>query len=63
MHRYAKIIFSPCFYFGEITLKSCVDMSVEKEGHERAVADGLMKRVKRICSARADQAKLFSPLA
>ena len=44
MHRCARIIFSLKFHLGEMTPQQCVDFLVEKVGHERANAEGEVRR-------------------
>lgn len=44
MHRCARIIFSIKFHLGEMTPQECVDMLVERVGHERATAEGEVRR-------------------
>ena len=44
MHRCARIIFSLKFHLGEMTPQECVDFLVEKVGHERASAEGEVRR-------------------
>lgn len=44
MHRCARIIFSLRFHLGEMTPQECVDFLVEKVGHERANAEGEVRR-------------------
>jgi uncharacterized protein (DUF885 family) len=44
MHRCARIIFSLNFHLGEMTPQECIDYLVEKVGHERATAEGEVRR-------------------
>ncbi|KAF2187356.1 X-Pro dipeptidyl-peptidase [Zopfia rhizophila CBS 207.26] len=44
MHRCARIIFSLKFHLGEMTPQECVDFLVQKVGHERATAEGEVRR-------------------
>jgi uncharacterized protein (DUF885 family) len=44
MHRCARIIFSLSFHLGTMTPQQCVDMLVERVGHERANAIGEVRR-------------------
>jgi uncharacterized protein (DUF885 family) len=44
MHRCARIIFSLGFHTGKMTPKQCIDFLVEKVGHERANAEGEVRR-------------------
>ncbi|KAI5866079.1 hypothetical protein GGS23DRAFT_555378 [Durotheca rogersii] len=44
MHRCARILFSVRFHLGLLTPQQCVDMLVEKVGHERATAEGEVRR-------------------
>ena len=44
MHRCARIIFSLKFHLGEMTPQQCVDFLVDKVGHERANAEGEVRR-------------------
>lgn len=44
MHRCARIIFSLKFHLGEMTPQECIDFLVEKVGHERASAEGEVRR-------------------
>ncbi len=43
-HRCARIIFSLSFHLGEMTPQQCVDFLVDKVGHERANAEGEVRR-------------------
>lgn len=44
MHRCARIVFSIKFHLGEMTPQECIDYLVEKVGHERATAEGEVRR-------------------
>lgn len=44
MHRCARIIFSLSFHLKKMTAEECVNMLVEKVGHERASAEGEVRR-------------------
>ena len=44
MHRCARILFSLKFHFGEWSPQQCVDYLVEHVGHERATAEGEVRR-------------------
>jgi hypothetical protein len=44
MHRCARIIFSLNFHLGQWTAQKCVDFLVERVGHERANAEGEVRR-------------------
>ena len=44
MHRCLRIIFSLKFHLGQITPEECIDLLVEKGGHERATAEGEVRR-------------------
>src|SRR5262245_63435897 len=44
MHRQARIIFSLRFHLGEWTPQQCVDFLVDRVGHERANAEGEVRR-------------------
>ena len=44
MHRCLRIIFSIKFHLGEMTPQECIDLLVEKGGHERATAEGEVRR-------------------
>lgn len=44
MHRCARIVFSLRFHLGEMTPRECVDYLVQKVGHERATAEGEVRR-------------------
>jgi PAS domain-containing protein len=39
MHRCARIIFSLSFHLGQMTVDECIDLLVERVGHERALAE------------------------
>ena len=43
-HRAARIIFSLRFHLGEMSAQECVDFLVERVGHERANAEGEVRR-------------------
>ncbi|KAI7086319.1 hypothetical protein KC356_g5157 [Hortaea werneckii] len=43
-HRCARIIFSLEFHLGEVTPQECVEYLVAKVGHERATAEGEVRR-------------------
>ena len=43
-HRCARIIFSMKFHLGEMTPQECVDFLVDRVGHERANAEGEVRR-------------------
>jgi uncharacterized protein (DUF885 family) len=43
-HRCARIVFSIKFHLGEMTPQECVDMLVDRVGHERANAEGEVRR-------------------
>jgi len=43
-HRCARIVFSLNFHLGKWTGPQCVDYLVEKVGHERAAAEGEVRR-------------------
>jgi hypothetical protein len=43
-HRCARIIFSIKFHMGEMTPQQCVDLLVDRVGHERANAEGEVRR-------------------
>ncbi|KAK0629297.1 hypothetical protein B0T17DRAFT_589137 [Bombardia bombarda] len=43
-HRCARIIFSLKFHLGEMSAQECVDFLVDKVGHERATAEGEIRR-------------------
>ncbi|KAH8786749.1 putative X-Pro dipeptidyl-peptidase [Hyaloscypha sp. PMI_1271] len=44
MHRCARIIFSIKFHLGQMTPQECIDMLVDMVGHERATAEGEVRR-------------------
>lgn len=44
MHRTARIIFSLSFHLGQMTPQECIDFLVDKVGHERANAEGEVRR-------------------
>jgi uncharacterized protein (DUF885 family) len=44
MHRTARIIFSLSFHLGTMTPQDCIDFLVERVGHERANAEGEVRR-------------------
>jgi uncharacterized protein (DUF885 family) len=44
MHRCIRIIFSLKFHLGLLTAEQCIDLLVEKVGHERANAEGEVRR-------------------
>jgi uncharacterized protein (DUF885 family) len=44
MHRAARIIFSLSYHLGRMTLEECIDMLVNKVGHERENAAGEVRR-------------------
>jgi uncharacterized protein (DUF885 family) len=44
MHRCARIVFSLNFHLGKWTPQQCIDYLVEKVGHERASAEGEVRR-------------------
>jgi uncharacterized protein (DUF885 family) len=44
MHRCARIIFSLKFHLGHKTPQECINFLVEKVGHERATAEGEVRR-------------------
>jgi uncharacterized protein (DUF885 family) len=44
MHRCVRIEFSLRFHLGELTTQECVDMLVDRVGHERANAEGEVRR-------------------
>lgn len=43
-HRCARIVFSINFHLGEMTPQECVDLLVDRVGHERANAEGEVRR-------------------
>jgi uncharacterized protein (DUF885 family) len=44
MHRCARIIFSLNYHLGKWTPQQCIDLLVDKVGHERANAEGEVRR-------------------
>jgi uncharacterized protein (DUF885 family) len=44
MHRTARIIFSLGFHLGTMTPQECIDLLVDRVGHERANAEGEVRR-------------------
>lgn len=44
MHRCIRIVFSLKFHLGKLTAQECIDMLVDKVGHERANAEGEVRR-------------------
>jgi uncharacterized protein (DUF885 family) len=44
MHRCARIRFSLAFHLGDMTPEQCVDLLVDEVGHERASAEGEVRR-------------------
>jgi uncharacterized protein (DUF885 family) len=44
MHRCARIIFSLNYHLGEWTPQQCIDYLVDRVGHERANAEGEVRR-------------------
>lgn len=44
MHRCARIVFSLKFHLGQMTADECIDMLVDRVGHERANAEGEVRR-------------------
>lgn len=44
MHRCARILFSVRFHLGQLTPQGCVDLLVDMVGHERATAEGEVRR-------------------
>ncbi|KAI5198889.1 hypothetical protein AUEXF2481DRAFT_26957 [Aureobasidium subglaciale EXF-2481] len=44
MHRCARIVFSLKFHLNQMTPQECIDYLVEKVGHERATAEGEVRR-------------------
>lgn len=44
MHRCARVEFSLKFHLGQMTAQQCIDMLVEKVGHERSTAEGEVRR-------------------
>jgi hypothetical protein len=44
MHRCARIIFSLKFHLGQMTPRECIDLLIDKVGHERSTAEGEVRR-------------------
>lgn len=44
MHRCARIIFSLKFHLGQMSAQGCIDLLVDMVGHERATAEGEVRR-------------------
>jgi uncharacterized protein (DUF885 family) len=44
MHRTARIIFSLSFHLGKMTPQECIDLLVDRVGHERFTAEGEVRR-------------------
>ncbi|PLB48648.1 hypothetical protein P170DRAFT_455595 [Aspergillus steynii IBT 23096] len=44
LHRCARIIFSINFHLGRMTAQECIDLLVNEVGHERATAEGEVRR-------------------
>ncbi|TVY39648.1 hypothetical protein LSUB1_G004500 [Lachnellula subtilissima] len=44
MHRCARIVFSVKFHLGQMSPQECIDLLVDKVGHERATAEGEVRR-------------------
>lgn len=44
IHRAARIVFSLKFHLGQMTADECIDMLVDRVGHERANAEGEVRR-------------------
>lgn len=44
MHRCARIIFSLKFHLGQMSAQECIDLLVNTVGHERATAEGEVRR-------------------
>lgn len=44
LHRCARIIFSLKFHLGQMTPQECIDLLVDEVGHERATAEGEVRR-------------------
>ncbi|KAI0430534.1 hypothetical protein F5Y09DRAFT_341586 [Xylaria sp. FL1042] len=44
MHRCVRIIFSLGFHLGRVSARECVEMLVERVGHERSTAEGEVRR-------------------
>lgn len=44
MHRCARIVFSLSFHLKKMTAQECIDMLVDKVGHEKSTAEGEVRR-------------------
>jgi uncharacterized protein (DUF885 family) len=44
MHRCIRVVFSLKFHLGKLTPQECIDMLVDRVGHERANAEGEVRR-------------------
>ena len=44
LHRCARIIFSMKFHLGQMSPQECIDLLVDEVGHERATAEGEVRR-------------------
>lgn len=44
MHRCVRVVFSLRYHLGELTTQECVDMLVDRVGHERLNAEGEVRR-------------------
>lgn len=44
MHRCARVEFSLKFHLGQMSAQQCIDMLVDKVGHERSTAEGEVRR-------------------
>lgn len=44
IHRAARIVFSVKFHLGQMSAQECIEMLVERVGHERANAEGEVRR-------------------
>lgn len=44
MHRCARILFSIKFHLGQLSAQECIDLLVDMVGHERATAEGEVRR-------------------
>lgn len=44
MHRFTRIVFSLKFHLEEWSPQECIECLVEKVGHERATAEGEVRR-------------------
>lgn len=44
LHRCARIIFSMKFHLGQMSPQECIDLLVDQVGHERATAEGEVRR-------------------